>query len=70
MQELLRSLDDGVMDADELVKFTSAYENGKLLKPEQPGSIIAGLALDGPKDLSGEYLNWEDERLASYKVKA
>jgi hypothetical protein len=68
MQELLRSQGDGVMDANELVKFTSAHTEGRLLAPELPGSVIAGLALGGPRELSGEYLDWADERLARYKV--
>jgi NAD(P)-dependent dehydrogenase (short-subunit alcohol dehydrogenase family) len=37
-------------------KFTNAYKNGKLLKPEQPGHVIAKLALDAPHDLSGKFL--------------
>jgi hypothetical protein len=68
MQGLLRSLEGGVMDPEEHVKFTQAHEKGQLLAPELPGGVIAGLAIDGPKDLSGEYLDWADERLTAYKI--
>ncbi|KAE8153491.1 hypothetical protein BDV25DRAFT_149251 [Aspergillus avenaceus] len=37
-------------------KFTTLHKEGKLLKPEQPGHVMAKLVLDGPKDLSGKYL--------------
>ena len=37
-------------------KFTDAYKNGKLLKPEQPGHVIANLALRAPLELSGKFL--------------
>jgi hypothetical protein len=66
MQELLRSVT--VMDKDEHAKFTSAHASGQLLDPVLPASVIAGLALDGPKELSGEYLEWSDERLTRYTI--
>ena len=37
-------------------KFRSLYEEGKLLKPEQPGSVIARLVLGATKGLSGKFL--------------
>lgn len=66
MQTLLRSVT--VMDKEEHIKFTAAHANGQLLDPSLPGSVIAGLALDGPKELSGEYLDWADERLSRFKL--
>jgi len=35
---------------------------GRLLKPEQPGYVIAALSLHAPESLSGEFVNWDDER--------
>ncbi len=71
------------MHPSDMEKFVTAFEGGKLLPPEQsvlpsartmtcaddlrPGAVIAGLAVGGPIDLSGEYLNWEDDRLASFR---
>ncbi|KAI5295627.1 hypothetical protein KEM52_000789 [Ascosphaera acerosa] len=34
-----------------------AFLNGQLLKPEQPGTVIANLALSATKDLSGQFLS-------------
>lgn len=39
-------------------KFAKLKENGKLLKPEQPGHVIAKLALEGGKPLSGQFLKY------------
>ncbi|WVF67512.1 hypothetical protein IAT40_002268 [Kwoniella sp. CBS 6097] len=63
MQALLRDKGPSSMHPSEMVKFQSAFEKGELLAPEQPGVIIAGLAVAGPPELSGEYINWADERL-------
>ncbi|OCF32718.1 cytoplasmic protein [Kwoniella heveanensis CBS 569] len=65
MQALLRDKGPSSMHPSEMVKFQSAFEKGELLPPEQPGAIIAGLAVAGPNELSGEYINWADERLQS-----
>lgn len=35
----------------------------KLLEPEEPGRIIANLALRAPASLSGKYLHWNDPAL-------
>jgi hypothetical protein len=33
-----------------------------------PGSVIAGMVVAGPSELSGEYLNWSEDRLASFQL--
>ena len=58
------------MDEDDQVKFTGAYKDGKLLRPEQPGHVMAKLAVDiglGKKGLSGSFLSWSDEKLKGYR---
>lgn len=42
-------------------KFVDLHQTGSLLKPEDPGHVIAALALDCPKELSGEFVSWDDE---------
>lgn len=37
-------------------KFTSAHQEGRLLRPEQPGHVMAKLVLDAPRELSGRFL--------------
>jgi len=35
----------------------------QLLLPSQPGRALASLALRATRDMSGEFLNWNDERV-------
>ncbi len=42
--------------------FVREKGEGLLLKPEQPGYVIAALSLHAPESLSGEFLSWNDER--------
>lgn len=45
-----------VMDEKDVEKFRTLFEEGKLLKPEQPGNVMARLAVAAGKDLSGKFL--------------
>lgn len=45
-----------VMDGKDAEKFKSLHEEGKLLKPEQPGNVMARLAVGAEKELSGKFL--------------
>jgi hypothetical protein len=49
------------MDTKDVTKFKGLHEAGKLLKPEQPGNVMAKLAVadgegGGWKGLSGQFL--------------
>ncbi|WVQ79787.1 hypothetical protein IAT38_001887 [Cryptococcus sp. DSM 104549] len=68
MQAFLRTNGPGQMSDTDMAKFQSAFDKGELLAPEQPGSVLAGLAVDGPMKLSGEYINWADERLKAFQA--
>lgn len=56
MQKLLRDQGLGFMDDADHASFVSAFEEGKLNKPEGPGHVFAKLALDATPDLSGKSL--------------
>jgi hypothetical protein len=56
MQKEIRVQGDGVMDSKDFKKFKGLYEDGRLLKPEQPGNVMARLATGGDKSLSGRFL--------------
>jgi hypothetical protein len=43
-----------VMEPKDAEKFRTLHESGKLLNPEQPGNVIARLALGAGRDLSGK----------------
>lgn len=46
---------------DEIHKvFVNYHKTGKLLKPDQPGAVIANLVLRGTKQLSGGYYRCVD----------
>lgn len=45
-----------VMDAQDAEKFKTLHETGKILKPEQPGNVMARLVLDAEKELNGKFL--------------
>lgn len=44
------------MQEKDVARFHQLYEEGSLLEPGQPGHVIAKLALDGTKELSGQFL--------------
>ncbi|KAJ3739426.1 hypothetical protein DFH05DRAFT_1463793 [Lentinula detonsa] len=41
--------------------FIDTVAKGSLLKPETPGHVIAGLSVHCPQDLSGQFVNWNDD---------
>ncbi|OKP08292.1 hypothetical protein PENSUB_5659 [Penicillium subrubescens] len=58
MQRELREDHATNLDAEMHSKFAGAHKDGKLVKPEQPGHVMAKLVLDAPKDLSGRFFSY------------
>lgn len=56
MQKSIRDVHHTVMDPKDAAKFAELKKTGELLRPEQPGNVMARLSLDAPKDLSGKFL--------------
>lgn len=46
------------MTAEDAAKFHGLHKTGKLLKPEQPGHVMAQLATHAPTELSGKFLRY------------
>lgn len=67
MQQEIREKHDKTMSAKDAKKFAELKSSGSLLKPEQPGHVIAKLALDGPRELSGKFLQWNAEELKEFQ---
>lgn len=67
MQKEIREVHHDLMDEKDQQKFTTAHAEGKLLKPEQPGNVIARLVVAADKNLSGQFLSWDDEALSQYQ---
>ncbi|KAJ5540322.1 short-chain dehydrogenase [Penicillium frequentans] len=47
--------------------FTTVHKEGELLKPEQPGHVIAKLVIDAPNSLTGKFLSWNDQALEAFQ---
>jgi NAD(P)-dependent dehydrogenase (short-subunit alcohol dehydrogenase family) len=56
MQRELREVHHKTMDPKDAEKFAGLKSSGKLLKPEQPGNVIARLVLNATNDQSGKFL--------------
>ena len=65
MQTLIRNEGSGQMPADKHAYFVNLHQQGKLLPPEKPGRALAMLALYAPPAWSGEFIQWDDERIKS-----
>ena len=58
MQKELREQGAAVMAEKDYTGFKSAFEEGKLNKPEWPGAVIAQLAVGTQPELSGKYFRY------------
>lgn len=67
MQRDIREVHHATMSKKDAAKFLGLKKDGGLLRPEQPGHVIARLAVAGGKELSGKFLNWNDESLAGFQ---
>ncbi|KAF2444867.1 NAD(P)-binding protein [Karstenula rhodostoma CBS 690.94] len=70
MQREIRELHNKAMSEKDAAKFAGLKTDGGLLKPEQPGHVIAKLAVDGDKHLSGKFMSWNDEALGKFQDSA
>ncbi|KAJ7179064.1 hypothetical protein C8R46DRAFT_1072354 [Mycena filopes] len=48
--------------------FVNTHADGKLLRPEEPGHVIAALALQAAKSLSGQFVSWDSQECADYRA--
>jgi len=55
------------MSTVEHERFLRAHADGKLVRPEDCGRVIAGLALDAPKGLSGSFISWDSEECKPFR---
>lgn len=56
MQRELREIHHEAMDKKDAEKFASLKSEGMLLRPDQPGNVLAKLAVDAPNELTGKFL--------------
>jgi NAD(P)-dependent dehydrogenase (short-subunit alcohol dehydrogenase family) len=70
MQREIREVHHQSMSEKDRVKFAGLKTEGGLLRPEQPGHVIAKLAVaegEQVRGLSGKFLNWNDQNLSMYQ---
>lgn len=68
MQRAIREEHNKAMSANDQEKFHGLHKEGKLVRPEQPGGVIANLSLMADKGLSGKFLSWDDASLKGYRT--
>ncbi|KAJ4314518.1 hypothetical protein N0V84_008859 [Fusarium piperis] len=67
MQGVLRAEGKESMDEAQYASFAEAKEKGTLLKPEQPGHVMAKFVADPLKSLSGKFFTWNSPEVAVYQ---
>lgn len=67
MQRDIREVHSMSMHEKDVARYLQLHRDGGLLRPEQPGRVIAKLALDGPSELSGKFLSWNDKDLSRFQ---
>ncbi len=63
MQKIIREEGANGMQRERYTQFVDLFAAGRLLPPEKPGKALALLALKAPHQLSGEFIQWDDERI-------
>ena len=59
MQRELRDVHSSLMTEEDAARFLTLHKDGGLLKPEQPGHVMARVVLSPPKNLSGQFLRYK-----------
>ncbi|VDC07294.1 unnamed protein product [Peniophora sp. CBMAI 1063] len=67
MQSQIRSGGTGHMDQAVYDSFVREHNEGALLPPDQPGHVIAKLALTAPSELSGQFVSWDSEQCMAFR---
>ncbi|KAH8721914.1 hypothetical protein BGZ61DRAFT_447645 [Ilyonectria robusta] len=68
MQGVLRSEGKDTMDKSQYDTFTEAFEKGTLLKPEQPGHVMAKFVANPLRELTGKAFSWNSPEVAVYQA--
>lgn len=67
MQRDIREKHNKEMDETDAARFAELKASGGLLKPEQPGHVMARMVLEAPRELSGKFLSWNAEELKAFQ---
>ncbi|KAF9166038.1 hypothetical protein BGX21_001446 [Mortierella sp. AD011] len=67
MQSDIRTKGAGNMVPDQHAKFVNYHTSKELLHPDEPGHVIASLAVKAPNSINGRFFSWNDEELKEYR---
>ncbi|EAW12061.1 SDR family oxidoreductase [Aspergillus clavatus NRRL 1] len=67
MQREIREDHATTLDPQFHAIFTTVHKHGELLKPEQPGHVMARVVIDAPNSLTGKFLSWNDQALEAFQ---
>ncbi|KAF9959560.1 hypothetical protein BGZ72_009395 [Mortierella alpina] len=70
MQGIIRDKGADGMIPDQHAEFLHLHATKTLLHPDQPGHVIASLAVKAESDLSGTFIAWNDDNVASHQKHA
>lgn len=48
-------------------RFVNLHETKALLHPDQPGHVIASLAVKAPNSFSGKFFSWDEDALIAHR---
>ncbi|GAA96151.1 uncharacterized protein L969DRAFT_91607 [Mixia osmundae IAM 14324] len=68
MQTVMRGKGKGHMADDEYERFVDLHKSDKLLNPDVPGFVMAKLALEASKELSGGFYSWDSDEMKPYRT--
>ncbi|KAG6866455.1 hypothetical protein C0991_003973 [Blastosporella zonata] len=68
MQSTLRENPGSALAEKDHAKFVNAHSEGKLVKPEDAGHVIAALSLQAQPVLSGQFVSWDSEECRPYRA--
>ena len=54
------------MRHEDVAKFVSEYDKGKLVDPLDSGHVFASMAVNAAKALSGKFVSWDSEEASDF----
>ncbi|KAI0101397.1 short-chain dehydrogenase [Nemania sp. FL0031] len=67
MQKQIREEGHTGMAPDVHASFVAEHETGRLLNPDQPGTVVAKLAIGATNTLTGKHFRWNAAELAEFQ---
>ena len=67
MQANLRANGQANLSEQDHKVFIQAHADGRLVKPDDCGHVIAALSVQGPKSLTGQFVSWDSKECEPYR---